>query len=271
MLRAFVSEWIKIRRRSLLIGGALMSFAALVFVPLGIVNAAKAGGTRAGMGGPQALTMPALESAKGLTTLLSRGGTLTAVIALAVVAAAVATEYSHGTLRTLLVRQPRRMQLLAGTFVALLSYVLLAATIAFGVGIVAALIAAPGRGIDTSVWLSSSGLANLAAMYGDLAMTVTAYALLGFASAVVFRSAAAAVAVPLAYIIVVENLIGAVWSDAPNWLFGKLIAAVLNGESVLSTGTTLATFGRGLTLGLLYMVGFAILSLALFRYRDVTS
>jgi ABC-type transport system involved in multi-copper enzyme maturation permease subunit len=255
----------------MLIGGALMSFFALVFVPLGIVNAARGNGSRGAMGGPQALTMAALSSAKGLTTVLSRGGTLAAVIALAIVAAALAAEYSHGTLRNLLVRQPRRLQLLAGTFLALLSYVLLAATLACAIGIVAAVVVAPGRGIDTSVWFSSSGLSHLAAMYGDLILTVTAYAVVGFASAVLFRSAAAAVAVPLAYIIVVENLIGAVWSDAPNWLFGKLIAAVLNGESVLSTGTALASYGRGLTVGLLYMAGFAALSLVLFRYRDVTS
>jgi ABC-type transport system involved in multi-copper enzyme maturation permease subunit len=268
MTKTFRSEWIKMRRRSVLVGGALMSVFALVFVPLGIANA---GGTRTGAGGPQALTVAALDSAKGLTTLLSRGGTLTAVVALAIVAAAMAAEYSHGTLRSLLVRQPRRMHLLTGTFLALLSYVLVAATVAFLVGIAAALVVAPGHGIDTSRWLSSSGLSNLAAMYGDLAITVTAYALLGFASAVVFRSAAAAVAVPLCYIIVIENLIGGVWSGAPDWLFGKAMAAVLNGESVLSAGTTLASYGRGLLVGLLYMTAFAALSLALFRYRDVTT
>lgn len=246
-----------------------MSVAALVFVPLGIASASS-GGTR-GPGGPQALTITALESAKGLTTLLSRSGTLTAVIALAIVAAALAAEYSHGTLRSLLVRQPRRVHLLAGTFLALLIYVLLAATVAFGAGIAAALVFAPSRGVDTSLWLSSSGLANLAAMYGNLAITVTAYALLGFATAVVFRSAAAAVAVPLTYIILVENLIGGVWSDAPNWLFGKVMAAVLNGEAVLSSGTALASHGWGLTIGILYMTAFAAISLALFGYRDVTS
>jgi ABC-type transport system involved in multi-copper enzyme maturation permease subunit len=119
MLRAFNSEWIKMRRRSVLIGGASIIFFALIFIPLGIITATSPGG-RSG-GGPQALTKIALSGDQGLTTLLSRGGTLTAVIALILVASAMAAEYQQGTLRDLLVRQPARIRLLTGKFLALLT------------------------------------------------------------------------------------------------------------------------------------------------------
>jgi ABC-2 type transport system permease protein len=269
MLRAFKSEWIKMRRRSVLLGGASMALFALIFIPLGIVTATSPGG-RSG-GGPQALTKIALSGNQGLTTLLSRGGTLTAVIALILVASAMAAEYQQGTLRNLLVRQPARLRLLTGKFLALLTYALIAATVAFLVGIGAALVTAPARGIDTVAWTSSAGIANLFAMYGNLVLAVIAYSVLGFFSAVVFRSPAAAVAAPLAYILIVENLLGAVWSDAPQWLFGKLVAAVLNGQSVLSAGAGLSSYGRGLFLGVVYVAGFVIVAGTLFRGRDVST
>ncbi len=271
MLSSFRSEWIKLHRRSLLVGAALMPLSSLLFIPLAVRNATRGTGGRLAMGGPQALTAGILSGDQGLTTLLSRGDTLVAVIALAIVAAATAVEYSHGTLRNLLVRQPHRLELLAGKFLALVSFVLIAATVALAIGIVVAFIATSGRGIDTAAWTTSTGIANLAGMYGDLLVAIVAYATAGFFSAILFRSAAAAIAVPLTYIIVVENLIGAVWSDAPDWLFGKLISAVLNGESVIRSDVALAGYERGLLLGLVWVALFAVLAGLLFRMRDVTS
>ena len=269
MLESFRSEWIKLRRRAMLVGAVLMPLATLIFVPLGISSAVRGGG-RGGMG-PQALTVAVLAGDKGLTTLLSRGGTLVAVIALAIVAAAVAVEYSHGTLRNLLVRQPHRLELLAGKFLALLSFVYLAATVALVVGVIAAFVTASSRGIDTSAWTSTTGITNLAGMYGDVLLAIFAYAAAGFFSAILFRAAAPAIAVPLAYIIIVENLIGGVWSSAPDWLFGKLISSVLNGESVIKSDTLLTSYDRGLLLGMAWVALFAILTGFLFRTRDVTS
>src|SRR5579862_7677870 len=117
MIRSFRSEWIKLRRRSILIGGALMTIFPLIFIPLALRRATSGGG--GGRFGPQDLTLFVLGTDKGLTTLISRGATLTAVIALALVAAATAVEYSHGTLRNLLVRQPQRLQFLGGKYLGL--------------------------------------------------------------------------------------------------------------------------------------------------------
>jgi hypothetical protein len=69
----------------------------------------------------------------------------------------------------------------------------------------------------------------------------------------------------------VENLLGAAWSDAPQWLFGKLVSAVLNGQSVLSAGAGLSSYGRGLLLGMLYVAAFVVVAGALFRRRDVST
>lgn len=264
MYNAFKSEWVKVRRRALLLGAASMSVFSAVFIPLGI-NRATSGHRFGG------LTKTVLESDQGLTTLLGRGATLTAVIALIIVASATAVEYSHGTLRNLLVREPHRLQLLTGKFAALLTFVLVATSLSFVAATAVALIFAPTDGVSTEAWTSSSGLANLLALYGNLVLATVGYSALGCFAAILFRSAAPAVAVPLAYIIVVENLIGAVWADAPQWLYGQVIDRLLNNESALNSGPSVASYVHGLTVGSVYCVGLILLTGALFRYRDVTS
>ncbi len=270
MLEAFRSEWIKNRRRSMLIGAGLMPLLTIIFVPLGIRRALSGGGGGR-FAGPGDLTKLVLEGDKGLTTLLSRGGTLSAVIALAIVASSMAVEYPHGTLRNLLVRQPRRIQLLSGKFLSLLTFVFIAGTLSLGLGVLTALLVAPGQGVDTAAWTSSTGVSNLVTLYWELLVTILGYSVLGYFSAVLFRSPAAAVAVPLVYIIILENLIGAVWTDAPNWLYGKLLGGVINGESVLRSDTAVAGLSRGLTLSIIYMAGMGMVSALIFRFRDVTS
>ena len=269
MRRAFRSEWWKFRRRPVLAAGLAMSFFAVLFVPLGIISATSGSG---GNGfGPQAFTLAVLNSDKGLTTLLSRGSALATVIALVIVASSTALEYTHGTLRTLLVRQPDRFRFLTGKFAALVSYVVCAATLAFVLAVAAALITAPHRGVSTAAWTSGPGLENLVAIYGDLVFALVTFATLGYLSAIVFRATAPAVAVPVAHLLIVENLIGAVWSGSSQWLFGRFVSGVLNGESVLKAGADVASFSHGLVGAAVYGVVFLAVSAALFRYRDVTA
>jgi ABC-2 type transport system permease protein len=261
MVRAFRSEWIKIRRRTVLLGGAAMTFFAVVGVYFSITRAT--GGRVAANGD---LNPAHLQSSDGLTFLLDRGAGIIGVIALIVVAAAIAAEYSQGTLRNLLVREPGRLRLLTGKFLALLLFCLLAATLAFAVATGVAFLVAPQHGLTTTAWTSSQGLSNLAAMYGNLMLATTAYAVLGAFAAMIFRSAAAAVGVSLAYALAVEALITQVWSDAPKWLYGRLTSTVLSGGD-----PTISSYGRSVLIVGLYALVMVAIGAVLFRRRDVNA
>src|SRR5438132_1353544 len=136
MLRAFLSEWVKLRRRGMYFGAGLMVFfgGGLATV-LGVIN-------KAGNGPPQRvrgpggglLTQAQLIASDGLAKLLARGSALLGVIALVLFAMSFASEYSQGTLRNLLVREPRRLHLLAGKTLALGLFVSIAVIAAMGVG-----------------------------------------------------------------------------------------------------------------------------------------
>lgn len=273
MLGAFRSEWLKIRRPSVLIGAAAMSAFGTLFTYLAVYRATSAPG-RFVPGGQPSIGAIALASSDGLTTLLSRGATMIDVIAFVLVSAAMASEFSQGTLRNLLVFQPGRLRLLGGKFLALLLFVVLAATVALALSSTVATLTARWRGVETSAWTSSTGLGNLGVVYGDLLIALLAWSVFAFFGALVFRSAAGAIGSGMAYLLVIEGLISAVWDDAPRWLFGRLVeSGIIGGQHVLTgpEGANASGYGRSLVLVGLYVAAFAVAGAVLFRRRDVST
>ena len=65
---------------------------------------------------------------------------------------------------------------------------------------------------------------------------------LGAALALVLRSTPAAIAIGLAYVLVAENLLVAVWSEGEQWLPGQLL------YGLTKAGTTSVAYGRALVL-----------------------
>jgi ABC-type transport system involved in multi-copper enzyme maturation permease subunit len=258
MLRAFWSEWLKIRRPGMLLGGAgtMMGFAVLA-VALTLNRL----GT--GSGPARDLTAAMLDASNGFALLIANAVTLFGVVALAVGAVAVGMEYSNGTLRNLLVRQPGRLQLLAGKLVALASFVAIAVVLATGVGLVTALVMAPSYSISTTAWLTGEGVRSMLSTTGNLLLSTVAWGAIGAVLAVVLRSTAIAIAGGLAYILVVESLLSATISGSGQWLPGQLIATIAHG------GTSDVSYTSALILVGIYLVAALGLAASLFRSRDV--
>lgn len=176
MLGAFTSEWVKLRRRSMLLwgfgGGLLFTVLATVIT---IERAQKT--FPPGEGHHFHATVAQLSQPDGLVHGVVDVSNLVGIVALSLFAGAVASEYSQGTLRNLLVRQPRRVQLLSGKFLALVLFFGLAVLLAIGVAAGVAFALAPSKGIDTSAWTSTTGLNDLgqSILHVYLAASATAY------------------------------------------------------------------------------------------------
>lgn len=259
MLRAFRSEWIKLRRRSILAGGLSMTVLAGAGVAFGIIRVATSQRRDA------VLELLVLRSGDGLVAALVRVSDFIVVIPLVIIAAAVAGEYAQGTMRNLLVREPGRIRLLLGKFLALLAYCLIASTVAFGVGALIAFQVAPHEGIDTGPWTTPDALHNLLSLWGNLLLSTTAWCVLGLLGATIFRSPAAAVGVSLVFLLVVENLVIAIWTEAPQWLFVTLNQAIIAG------GNANSDYGRAVGLIGLYCACAAVVAAVVFRRRDVSA
>jgi ABC-type transport system involved in multi-copper enzyme maturation permease subunit len=263
MLGAFSSEWVKLRRRSMLAwglgGGLLFTVLATVFT----IERATRFLTPGLHHGPR-VTFAELEQPNGLVHGIVDISNLVGIVALCLFAGAVATEYSQGTLRNLLVRQPRRAQLLSGKFLALAAFILIAVALSIVVASALAFALAPGKGIDTSAWTSSTGISDFFAALFHVYLACVGYGLFGTALAVILRSPAVAIALGVAWVLPIEAIIvGAIWSGGDRWLPGQLLSALAHG------GTSDASYSHALVVLLVYAALTAAGTLLLFARRDV--
>src|SRR2546428_8837560 len=104
MVRAFRSELLKLRRWSVLAGSGVM-IAATAFIAYLTFHQITSGVT-----GPELTSLiQAFPTPQGLITVVGQGRSLIIAIALIMVTANIAAEWSQGSLRNLMVRDPSRL------------------------------------------------------------------------------------------------------------------------------------------------------------------
>jgi ABC-2 type transport system permease protein len=257
---AFTSEWTKLKRKTLLLSTFLgLAAAASLFVIL-IFSQAPATGSGGGLPSLQQLARP-----NGLIVGVDRATMLLGIVAFGIAAAQTASEYSLGTLRQLLVRQPRRIALLAGKMLGVLTFLLLAFLFAAVVAFAVAVVMAHGRHVSTSAWFGGTGLGDLFRALGDISLAVVGYGILGLAIGQFLRSAVFAVIAGLAWMIAVENIIARIDPGTSKWLPGAAL------ETVASGGSEGPSFSHGLIVGAVYLAVALIAAAASFARADVTA
>lgn len=254
------SEWAKLRRRGMLAALlATITVAALVAV----VGVATAGEDTGGRREDGRRSVAELIGPYGLGRLLADAGGVLGVIALGVVAASVAGEYSTGALRNLLVREPRRVRLMVGKLVGLALAISLAVLIAAAVAVLVAALTARAQGHPVGEWTGSTGRDYLLSVTARLIVTTVGWGLLGALLGVLFRAPAAAIGAGLAYALPLEAILTAVDDGVARWLPGRLLSGLVAGDTATASMTdaslTLLLYGTLATAGLL----------AVFARRDV--
>ena len=254
---AFTSEWTKLRRRTLLLSTFLgLAVAASLFVVLLFSQASPNGGI---------VSLHQLAQPNGLVIGVARAAMLLGVVAFGIAASQVASEYSLGTLRQLLVRQPRRAVLLAGKMLGVITFLVLALCFAAVVALIVAVVAAHSRGVPTSAWFTGTGLGDLFRELGDLVLATTGYSVLGMALGQFVRSAVFAVIIGFAWLIAVENIVTRIVPSVEQWLPGQSIIAVASG------GTEGVGYEHGLILGAVYLVVAIAAAMTVFLRSDITA
>lgn len=267
MWGSFRSEWVKLRRRAMVLGvlgatvGVTVGVTALTVLTAG--GASEGGGAGPGGPGDGSLGVAALSQSDGLALALGRSSQLLGVVALAVFAASMATEFSGGTLRNLLVREPHRLRLLGGKYLALISFMAISVGVAALAGGELAVVIGPSNGISTSTWLSATGLGAFALSAFNVVLATAGFGTLGMVLALVLRSPVAAVGVGVAYLLPVETILNATLSGIGRWLPGQVLGALAAG------GNADASYMTALVTGLAYVVVLGGGAAWSFRQRDV--
>jgi ABC-2 type transport system permease protein len=264
MRHAVRSEWTKLRRPGMLVGGlSSMILVAVLGAVLGVTSAGErsTSGPRAG----DAISLADLHGAGGLAKALSQSTTLLGVVALCLGAAALASEFSTGTLRNLLIREPRRARLLGGMTVGVLSFVALITVIALVVAALVAMAIGVGKGVDLSVWFTTAGLSATLGTAGNLLLSTLGFALIGAVLGVALRSPVAAIGVGIAYALPFEAILSSTISGIDRYLPGSLLQILAAGGddavSYAAAGVTLTLYG----------VVAIVVAGTLFVRRDVTA
>jgi len=262
MISMFKAELLKLRRRRVAVAviAAALAFAAVATIAV-FLSATQAGAP----GSQRGATVESLGEAGGATEAFSIGVSFVGILVLVLFIANIAGEFSQGTFRTLLMRQPRRIGLLAGKMLALLTFAAVVLALAEILTVAASAAMAPTQDIPTGSWFGVDGLGAAAGDYASALVGVAAWATLGMALAIFVRSIPVALGIGIVWSGPFEHLTQDAWTAASQWFPGLLLEALAAG------GTADVSTTRALTLVGLYVAAAAIASAIVFARRDITA
>lgn len=267
LLRAFRSELLKCRRWSMLAGTGIMVVVSAFFGNLTFHQI-----TSGATGREIDPLTHAFPTSLGLITVVGQARSFIIVVALIIVTANLAAEWSQGTWRNLLVREPRRLRLLAGKMLALLLFVLGSMTLTLVVSSVLVLLTARAQGIQTAAWTSSAGLSAWLAFFGNEVLCLIGVCLVGMLIAVLTRGTAVAVGVALGYVLVPEGIVAMVLPSVSRWFPIRTFNFLPGSVFPTDVGPNPPQgYAAALLVAALWMAAFLAVSFAAFRRQDITA
>jgi ABC-2 type transport system permease protein len=175
-----------------------------------------------------------------------------------------AAEFGRGTMRTMLLRQPRRLRLLAGKLSAIFTLTAIALAVGEFLGWATARLDAPSRHIPTAAWSTTHALGAAISDYGIVVAWATGYLILATTVAVLTRSLPLALGVGIAWFGPLEHIIRDTWTGAPRFFPG------LSLEAFLARGTPTVTSAHAITVAALYLIVVTAAAAVTFTRWDVT-
>ena len=263
MIRVFKSEWRKLRRPTLFLGTMLASagltglVTSLLFL---LIDSPQGNSDRGNMISRELLQLPS-----GLTIGFSNAAGLLGIVALCVFAAQTAQEYTYGTLRNLLVRQPRRLQLLIGKYVSMASFAIVMVILAAVVSMSLAFGLSGKAKVETDAWVTSDALQEMAKTFGNVLLSVIAFGTVGMILGLLLRSPISAISLGVIWLLIVENILIAVKGSLGKWMPGNLMSTIAVG------GTDDVSYSHSITMIAIYLILSSAIVIMLFKRRDVSN
>jgi ABC-type transport system involved in multi-copper enzyme maturation permease subunit len=264
MIRAYLSEWIKIKRPFFLLGwvGSIILFTILA--PTMMFTSV--GGESDNPHGPPGMTIgiEQLAESGGWVSGVGVASTFIGIIALAFFAVAVSREFSTGTVRHLLVVEPRRYLLLSGKLLSLSTFIVIVVAIATIVTMGMSMALAPTQDISTDAWLTSSGFIEALVTFVNTAISAVVWGLIGATLAMITRSAAASIAIGVGFFMIFETILGQFAETISPYFPGSVLGSFAFG------GTLDLSYSTAVILVTLYALACVTTTFLIFAKRDVT-
>ena len=265
MLKVIKAELRKMKRPSLLyVNIGILSALSLLFTSLVFLRAGSSVGNHR-RGSETIQTVASLGKFDGGYFTFSLMSLFLGLIALTVFASQSSNEYTYGTLRNLLVRQPSRMKLLGGKFLAMVIFTFLLVSFVAILNIGLSFAESTHLHISTTLWTSGKAVHAFLNLFGNTLLATVGYGLVGMALGIILKSPMSSISISLLWFMVLENILGAVLPSATKWLPGNAISGISAG------GAKFFSYERALITSALYLLLFGGLATLLFKRRDVAS
>ena len=268
MWRVALSELRKLRRPTLFLGtmGAVVFFSALFSSLLFLLIDSPDGNSDRG----RTVGREVLGLATGVVQGFSNVGGFLGIIALCVFAAQTAQEYTYGTLRYILVRQPGRMRVLVGKFIAMNLFALLMITLSGLISVSASILLAPRAKVSTELWFTGDGRQALLTTFINITVSVIGFGTIGMVLGLLLRSPISAISFGVLWLLIVENLLIAVKNSLQDWLPGAQLTAIASGGAQRGFSDGIE-YSHALLVGGIYVAVGALVASLLFVRRDVSN
>jgi len=257
------AELVKLRRPSL----SLSTMAAVTFIT-GLITSllyllvdSPTGNAREGA----RISREVLQLPSGLSLSFSNAAGLLGIVALCVFAAQTAQEYTYGTLRNLLVRQPSRMKILFGKLGAMKLFAIVMVTLSAILGFTLSYILAGVKDVSTAAWGTSDAKADVLRTFINVLISTIGFGIFGMILGLLFRSPISAISIGVIWNLIVEGLLSVFVKSLSKYFPGQLLSVVAQGGTKdISYKYALFT-SYGILLSGLAIVAF------LFKRRDVSN
>ncbi|MCW2838771.1 MAG: putative transporter integral rane protein [Aeromicrobium sp.] len=262
MIRVIHAELLRlVRRRTVLVTAAgCVLFSAVA--TLTVFSTAQTSGISSRQGGT---TLAALNGDGGGTEAFAVGASFIGFFVFVTFIALLAGEFSGGTFRAFLVRDPHRLRVIIGKLTAILLVAAAAIAVAEVCTLVASLVVAPTQDVSTTDWFSLDSLAAGLRDYATVLGGVTGWAVFGATLAVILRSVPLALGVGFAWAGPIENITVQSWQTGYRVFPGQVLASLIQG------GTAELGIGRAVLTAILYTGVAAAVTLVVVSRRDVTA
>jgi len=263
MIRVIRAEWRKLRRPTLFLGtiGAALFFTGLFTSLLFLLIDSPRGNSDPA----NPISREMLSSFGGSVIGFSNVGSLLGIIAYCVFAAQTAQEYTYGTLRNLLVRQPGRIRLLIGKLASMKAFAVIMTLVGAVISIGLSYILAGSKDVSTTLWFNGDGRIEIAKTLLNVFISILGFGIIGMVLGILLRSPISSISLGVLWLLIVENIVGAVKSSTLEWLPGSQLATVAAG------GTETISYTHALSLSGIYVGVALVIATVLFTKRDVAN
>jgi hypothetical protein len=139
--------------------------------------------------------------------------------------------------------------------------VLFSAVVSIGISVALA----PGAKVSTDLWFTSEGWSSIIHTVINVFIAVFGFGVFGMALGILLRSPISSISVGVLWILIIENLLGAVKESALRWLPGSQLNTIAEG------GSQTISYTHAMQVGGAYVIVISVIAAVLFSRRDVAN